>query len=130
MALKSKDRGDKRKITKFNDRCTGNTCIICIVAIFKDKMPSYIAKNTPKKWISNLEDVLDYVDTEIQDEIKKECSKSKKIFALFCDYQFNWVDDPKDFIEDQIKGQNISTWLHSNGKNNSLVYATSWNKID
>lgn len=127
--MKVTDRRDNRRKVKFNDMCTDNSCIIWVIAIFKGSLPAYIRRHTPKKWEAKLNDLYDYMDSDKVNEIIKEVDENK-CSVIISEFQFNWVDNPAKYIDDQIFGMNISGWLTKNPNHKSLIYAESWNKID
>lgn len=129
--MKIVSRYDHRRKTKFNDMCEDNDCRMWVVAVF-DKLPAYVKKNTPKKWIKPISNLYNYIDpdtaTKIHEEIEKK--KIKNPILIISEFIFSWTDDPKKHIKDQIYGMNISGWLTKNGNNKNLIYAEAWNKVD
>jgi len=126
-----KSRYDKRCNTKFNDMCTDNDCRMWVIAVF-DKLPSYISKNAPKKWIKPLNKIYDYLDPDTCQEIYEEIEKLKvkNPICIISEFVFSWTEDPKKHYQDQVYGMNISGWLVRNDKNKNLIYVEAWNKID
>lgn len=110
--------------------CEDNSCIMWVITVFKDSLPRYIDKNCPRKWRKDVSDLYDWIDPEIVNEILNDLGEESISHTIICEFKFDWTEDPRKNLSDQIYGMNISGWLTKNHNNKYLVYAEAWNKID